>query len=469
MGLLFAAPVVLLVVAGVLVTVVFGRQVRNELLSSSFLAMLLLLDVALLGWRLFAIAHAAFGDRAEPRAGAQRLGRPSTATLVAVGLLAILAIGMHAYIGLVVGRLNAALDQVFSGTAGIQQAIGVGDDAPNARPGSEPLNEPQYRWNGTGRINFLLLGVDAGPGREESLTDTILVVSVDPVVHDAIMVSIPRDTGFMPLPDTSIYPDGLYPEKINALASEASYSPELWCPDLPEPAECGVRTLERSVGLYLGITIHHYAIVDLEGFADLMDSIGGVRLCLPGRLVDPQYSGPTWSPRVGIELPAGCNHYDGAEALAFARIRKGELIRSDGSIEPQNDFKRAERQQEVLLALRSELAASDLIFELPALLDAIGATVSSDFPRAKAGDLATLLPLIAGPDIERVVLGLPDFVEAPVDPELNYLLTPKRSAIRAEAKRLFGDDSELSGWYVGSHATAPPATSPDPIGSPPAG
>jgi hypothetical protein len=80
--------------------------------------------------------------------------------------------------------------------------------------------------------------------------------------------------------------------------------------------------------------------------------------------------------------------------------------------------------------------------------------VSTDFPRDRAGDLASLLPLITGPDIERIVLGYPEFVELPVDPETNYLLIPKRDAIREEMARVFGSDA-LVGWYLGSTDSRP--------------
>jgi hypothetical protein len=118
----------------------------------------------------------------------------------------------------------------------------------------------------------------------------------------------------------------------------------------------------------------------------------------------------------------------------------------------------------VLLALRRELAATNLVFELPRILDVIGRTVATDFPRDKVGDLATLLPLVAGPDIDRVVLGLPKYVSPPVDPSANYLLIPKRSAIRTEMRSLFGD--ELQGWYVGSRDAGPPAESASPSVTP---
>jgi LCP family protein required for cell wall assembly len=309
-------------------------------------------------------------------------------------------------------------------------------------------------------VNFLLLGVDAAPGRVDSLTDTILVVSVDPVADEAVMVSVPRDTGYMPLPDTSIYPDGLYLKKINQLATEAQESPELWCPDLDATQTCGIRSLERTVGLYLGIEIHYYAQVDLAGFAALIDAMGGVELCLPGLLSDPDYLDTITGER-GTDLDPGCLRRDGREALAFARIRSGVIVMPDGSFEFQDDFKRAARQQEVLLALRDELASADTFLELPGLLDAIGRTVLTDFPRDQAGDLASLLPLIAAPDIERSVLGLPRFVEAPVDPQANYLLIPRRDVIRQEAERLFGADGPLEGWYVGSDAASPGSAQDD--------
>src|SRR4029079_12354856 len=173
-----------------------------------------------------------------------------------------------------------------------------------------PLNQPAYRWDGTERITFLLLGIDSGVGREEANTDTILVVSVDPVARTAVMVSVPRDTGFVPLPDRNVYPDGVYPKKINELSTEASESPSRWCPDLAPgvTTACGLRTLERAVGLYLGVPIQFYATVDLQGFVDLIDAVGGVTLCLAGKMIDPEYGGPTWV-GIGIELPAGCPQY----------------------------------------------------------------------------------------------------------------------------------------------------------------
>jgi len=438
----FAAPVALLLVGLLAARLLLIDRLRNDILSAGFLTAALLVNIGLMGWRLVAIGHA--GLVARPSI-LDRATRRRGVSIALIGVLLATTVGMHAVAGSLLGSLNSTLGDVFGGEI---------PGAPGG-PGPGPLNQPEYRWNGTERISFLLLGIDSGVGREEALTDTILVVSVDPVAGTAVMVSVPRDTGYVPLPDRSIYPDGLYPKKINELSTEASLSPARWCPDLPAgvTSGCGLRTLERAIGLYLGVPIQYYATVDLQGFVDLIDAIGGVTLCLDGKMIDPEYGGPTWE-GVGIELPAGCQYYDGVHALAYARIRKGWIELPDGTRETQNDFKRAERQQSLLLELRRQFAQADLIFELPAILAAISRTVETDFPRSLAGDLASLLPLVAGPDIDRAVLAWPDFVDLPTDPLVNYLLIPRRDDVRAEMERLFGPD--LEGWYVGGTADGPP-------------
>jgi LCP family protein required for cell wall assembly len=468
-----AAPVLLLIIGGVTAALLEGARVRNLALSSSFLIAILVLDLALLGWRLFSIGHAAFARRdvLRPPPG-PALGTPPAGpgparvprwrrgvSLGIIGALLLATVGMHAWVAVVVNQLDTSLNEVFTGGNPVPVPSGQATGTP------APLNEPDYRWNGTDRINFLLLGVDYGGTRTEHLTDTIMVVSVDPVKHTAFMVSIPRDTGYVPLWDRTIFANGRYqpyagyPGKINEITTVADLNPKVWCPDLPNGANCGLRSLERVVGLYLGIPIQYYAIIDLTGFAKMIDALGGVRLCLPGELVDTTYTGPTWYGKLGITLPAGCHWYDGAHALAYARSRKGYIVMPDGTRQIQDDFKRAARQQEVLLALRDQIASVNLIFALPDLLKAIGSTVTTDFPRALAGDLASLAPDITGSNIQRVVLGLPQYVDPPVQPLVNYLLIPRPAAIRAEMLKLLGPGATLQGWYMVGD-TYPPKVAP---------
>ncbi len=448
-AVLFAAPMLILVllVAGVVTGVL--EPPRNALLSAGFLVGVLVANAMVLLWRSAAITDAGLSSWRMLAAPDRRWAG------LAVGLLLAATLAMHAWIGVVVVRLEGTLTEVFAGAD-------PGRRVPPPPSGGSALpapSEPADRWNGTERINILLLGTDEAPGRGAPLTDVILLVSVDPVAETAVMISVPRDTGFVPLPDTRVSATGLYPDKVNGLMATAALDPDTWCPDLDGDAErCGLRTIEEAVGLYLGVEIHHYALVDMAGFAGLIDALGGLELCLPGDLFDPEFDGSLQNLEVTepLELPAGCRQYDGLGALAYARSRKGWIEMPDGERVPQNDFTRSERQQLVLLALRRELAQADTLFELPGVLDAIGRTVSTDFPRDQAGDLSSLVPLIAGPDIERLVLSYPDYVDLPENPSVNYLLVPKRDAIREEMARIFGEE-ELVGWYLGTDAESPPS------------
>lgn len=449
----FAAPVVVLLTVILLVVTGVAGNLGNSLLSSRFLMGVLVVNAALLLWRCAAIAHGGLANRSQPQeANARRM------TIAAVSVLLAAAIGMHVWVGMTVLQLEGTLNQVFGGIRPAPVPSPTGSGAPP--PSSSPDSSPEETWDPQGPIKILLLGTDAAPGREAILTDVIMVLSIDPGAGTAVLISVPRDTGFVPLADTSLYEDGRFPRKVNELAARATLDPDTWCPDLTDGAEaCGIRTVERSIGLYLGLELDHYALVDMAGFAEMIDALGGLELCLPGRLVDPEFDGSLENLESGdLILPAGCNHYDGIDTLAYARSRKGWIEMPDGMREPQNDFARSERQQLVLLALRTELAQADTLFELPNLLAAIGRTVRTDVPRDQAGDLASLLPVITGPDIERVVLGYPEFVDLPLQPEVNYLLTPKRNAIRTRMEEIFGEH-ELEGWYLGSTAPNPDSAS----------
>lgn len=322
---------------------------------------LLMLNVLLLVWRLVALGQA-FLDTRFGRLGG--LGASGLAVIIVVTVLP--HVGAQ-YVG---GIARSTFADVFAG--GVLAA----------RSGREIGQEP----GPNDRLNVLLVGIDAGAGRSHALTDSLIVVSVDPVGKAVSMASLPRDLVNVPLGGGRTYAP-----KLNSLLSYAT-DHEAEFPD------GGMRTLENAVGSLLGIHIHYYATVDLNGFVKMVDAVGGVDVNVKQALDDPKYRGFGVVGNHGWAVDVGQHHFDGKDALAYSRVR-----RSVG----QTDFTRQARQQEILLALRTKVVKGGALFSLPSLLDAVGETVSTDLPAERLPDLAVLASEIPAKRIIRVVVRYP--------------------------------------------------------------
>ena len=259
------------------------RLAATLVIPSTLLAVLVL-NVLVLGWRLLAVLQAFFDRRFQARAG--RFGVVGLAIIVTLVALPHLVAGYYGWVA------YTAFDKVFSGSTF------EGRDDPAVGPG--PAADE--------RLNVLLTGIDAGPGRAHALTDTMIVVSLDPVGETVTMVSVPRDMVDVPLGNGNTFGP-----KLNSLASYASNHPD----EFPNGAS---RALPDAIAALLGIPIHYTAQVDLGGFVRMVDAVGGVDITAAKALADPNYGGfgvgPGWS------ITKGRHHLDGANALAYARIRK---------------------------------------------------------------------------------------------------------------------------------------------------
>jgi polyisoprenyl-teichoic acid--peptidoglycan teichoic acid transferase len=267
------------------------------------------------------------------------------------------------------------------------------------------------------RVNFLLVGVDSGFDRPHALTDTMLVVSVDPDGASA-MISIPRDLFGAPLPDGTTYD-----QKLNMLMSEAEGDPERF------PAG-GVGTLKEVVGDILGLEIHYFAAVNLIGFKAAVDAIGGVDITVERAIADPVYSEDGFL-EPGFYIEPGTYHMDGAFALAYVRSRHGP---------GDSDFTRAERQQQLLTTIREKLTAGNLVGALPALLDVVKNTISTDIPSARIPSLARAVQEADMTQLERTVIQ-PPLVMVDQDPIAGYILRPDLDAIRELTETLLAGET----------------------------
>lgn len=190
----------------------------------------------------------------------------------------------------------------------------------------------QLQGEADGRVNILLLGM-GGVGHDGPyLTDTIMLASFDPVNKKIALLSIPRDL-VMPIP-------GYGWRKIN---NANAYG------ELEHPGQGAALTVKTISGV-LAVPIHYYLRVDFAGFKEFIDDLGGVEVCVDNAFTDTQFPDENYGIQT-ISFSTGCQHMDGQRALAYTRSRHGNG--GEGS-----DFARSRRQQQVILAAKSELLSA---------------------------------------------------------------------------------------------------------------
>jgi LCP family protein required for cell wall assembly len=424
-AVLLAAPAVLLALA--LGRVWFGSGSLDvfavQLLVPSMALALGVGSLFLGAWRVVAIVDA-FVEGLDRYVG--RRGRRSRRRVVAGprawAVLAVLLLGVvvpHAAIVLSAAALYRAGNDIFVSDPGPDAGPAVSPDPSGVGPMPSPYATPV---TSDARINVLLVGSDAGLGYRHSLTDSMILVSVDPQTKTTAMVSIPRDIARFPL-----YLGGEYRGKINSLATAANADPTTY-PD------GGLRTLARQVGFLLGIPVHYYVYVNLAEFIHLIDEIGGVDIVNEREIRDASYAFADG--QVGFFLGVGPHHLDGRTALAFVRSRKGP---------GDNDFTRAARQQQLLIALRAQLTSPAGLANLPDAIAALGVTVDTNFPSDKVVEMLQLAKQIPDESIERIVLGPPYAIHPPTSTTDGiYILKIDDTRVEALSVRLFGDDSAFA-------------------------
>lgn len=397
---LLAVPVMLMIVLGVLVLALGGSGALGRLFDSRVLIALIVLDIALLGWRLVAILQA-HGERS-------RLTFRSWPTWV-TAVLVVATLAMHAFPAYYAAKAIDTLGSV---------SLEGGGALFDAREGREvDIPVPSFQPEVGERVTVLLVGVDYAEGREHHLTDTMLVTTFDSETDRAAMISVPRDLYGVPLGD-----DRVYNAKLNSLMSTAAANPA-------EYPLGGPGSLKVAIGELLGTRIHYFAAIDIDGMRQVIDTIGGVDVVVDRAISDPKYR-DTFSGQRGFYLEPGAQHLDGPRAIGFIRSRLGA---------GDSDFTRADRQQIVLTAIAEKLTAGNLLTTLPGLLDAVRDNVATDIPSRRISELAA-----AGQDadlgrIERVVLNAQDgYVTPEPNSAAGYILHPNFEAIRELSERIFG-------------------------------
>ena len=235
-------------------------------------------------------------------------------TMALIAVLVILAVivayGLYVYFSAASNMAAPEQDR-----AAIQEAL----DAPVAK------DEPSY---------MLLLGNDRRPGQGWARSDTVILARLDPNEKSVSLISLARDTR------VAVPGHG-----TTKLAHASAYG---------GPA-LAIQTVKELTDL----PVNHYVQVDFEGFASIVDAVGGVKMTVDKATTSPE----------GVYVPAGKRVLTGKQALAFVRNRKGYA---------KGDHQRMKNQQKFLLALARQASKPENFTRLPKIIDSTSENIQTD-------------------------------------------------------------------------------------------
>lgn len=255
--------------------------------------------------------------------------------------------------------------------------------------------EPGPKWAADGRLNLLLIGSDAGPGRWMARMDSINILSVDIATGRVALFGLWRYTGNVPLPPESAggFKNGRFPGWLNALYVYAMGHPK----QFPGGDAAGFRATAGAVQELIGQTIDGAVVVNLNGFVDLVDAVGGLWINIPFALHDPHYALPNGRGYIELNFRAGCQKLDGERALEYARTRHAD-----------SDYGRMRRQQRVMVALARELDPLALLPRVPELLDIARDNLWTTIQPDEIADLAQLAARVDKENVQYYLFWPPD-------------------------------------------------------------
>ncbi|HEX8919218.1 MAG TPA: LCP family protein [Chloroflexota bacterium] len=308
----------------------------------------------------------------------------------------------------------------------------------------EPRVTPVTNFFGNHRINVLLLGSDNDQKFQQQypLSQSMIVVTIDPVHDDVSMLSIPRDF-WVPIP-------GYGMGKIDTAAEHG-----------------GVSLARATVENLLHINIDYYAWIGLNGFSHVVDDFGGVTVNITHPILDDFYPNDlgTADPYAytRVFIPPGWHHLSGRQALDYVRSRHGDAV---------GDFGRSARQQQVMLRLQKQAGGWNLLLKIPRLSHDLSSMVRTDMDLRQLLDMARLSRHILPSHIKRVVLSAPTYCQYSTSADGQSILVPYWRAILPVTRAMFAPiqptaPSASAHVAVPAHLDSPSPTTVPQRSSPP--
>lgn len=325
------------------------------------------------------------------------------AVIVALVLCLVATSGSLAYAAYLTNVARGAVGSIFSGG-----------------PAIAPVN---------GRYNFLLMGGDAGADRTGRRPDSLSVLSVDASTGRTAIISVPRNLQNAQFaegsPMRSVYPDGYNCGNeclINAINTEVTEKYKNLYPGVADP---GAQATMEAVSGTLGIKVQAYVLVDMDGFAQLIDALGGIRIDAGGWV---PISGAATDDSGDHEPPLGWiapgpQTLDGYHALWYGRSR-----------EYASDYDRIARQQCIQQAMINQLNPATVLSKFESIANAGTKVVESNISSSQLGSFVDLAMKGKGQPVSRLVIGPPDFpADFPTYPDFDQIHAKVQSALSASS------------------------------------
>ena len=436
----------------------FGLDVATH--STTLLVLGIAFAVGGLVWCISIIATAV---QARPR----RLDRRRTQALAVFTTLMVALIGSVSYKGAEFALITKeTVVDVFNG----------GDLKPGqgavVAAGADP-------WADTERVSVLLLGSDAGVGRSGTRTDSMMVATTDTKTGRTVLISLPRNFEHVPLPESSklraLWPSGVYGEPrcfrqevndtdhcmLNAIWTEVddyrANHPDAY-PGQEAPGRTEIREVISEI---LGLKIDHTVVIDLRGFQQLIDAMGGVdvnvKLAGPNQDQPLPYGKAYGNGRYSNYFKkSGVQHLNGYEALWYARTRA-----ADG------DSQRQSRQRCVVQAVLDQINPGAMIAKYPEIARIARDNIYTDIAADNLGAFAELVERIQGSRITSLGFTSSNGFPHPANPDYELLRELVQKAIKAPAPASTpSGESSTTAPPTGPSSTSTPTPSPSTSNAP---
>ncbi|MFI6318356.1 LCP family protein [Nonomuraea sp. NPDC050556] len=303
--------------------------------------------------------------------------------------------------------------------------------------GGEPVKEIKQEdpWDGKPRVNFLLIGGDAAGNRTGVRTDSMTVASVDTKTGNTVMFSLPRNLQHVRFPPTSPlskhFPNGYMAELPNG-----GLLNEIWQfgndhPEIMGGKNRGPRALMDAISQTLGLKIDYYALINMYGFVDLVDAIGGIKIKVEKDI--------PWGGHYGTAgtIKAGYQKLTGEEALWYGRSRVVD-----------DDFHRMARQRCVIAAFAKQATPEKILANFTHIASAAKKMAQTNIPADLVEHIANLALKVKGAKITSLQFVPPEF----------YTGSPDWVKIRRAAAKALADSAKPSRQALAANVTASPGS-----------